>query len=100
MSARIGLAVLHETGFTYDGDVTSSYNEARMTPRTANGQVVRRAAVTVEPASSITTYRDYFGTVVSTFDIQERHDRLVVSVSSDIESWAHVTGSPTAWAST
>ena len=42
MSWRI--AIRHRTGYHYQGDVVSSYNEARITPLTTHRQTVSASA--------------------------------------------------------
>ncbi|HUY44082.1 MAG TPA: transglutaminase family protein [Acidimicrobiales bacterium] len=79
------MSVRHHTGFTYDGVAKSSYNEARMTPITTATQRVHESRLSVSPLTVINTYRDYFGTIVSSFDLQEPHQRLDVEARSFVE---------------
>ena len=94
MSERLGLSIRHHTGFTYAGAAKSSYNEARMTPRSGRTQVVATSRLTVRPAVGIATHVDYFGTVVSSFDLQEPHPQLEVEATSQVESWAATLEAP------
>ncbi len=87
MNDQLGLRVRHHTGFSYDGFATSSYNEARVTPRSGPGQRVSSSQVSLRPNVPLGTYVDYFNTVVTTFDIQEPHDRLDVEATTAVESW-------------
>ena len=80
------LRVLHRTGFRYDGPVTSSYNEARMTPLTDATQTTLDARVDVRPAATTHRYWDYWGTLVTAFDVHEPHDELVVTATSVVET--------------
>ncbi len=43
------LRIKHMTGFHYGGDVTASYNEARMLPASAEGQFVLSANLEILP---------------------------------------------------
>ncbi len=88
MSERLGLRVRHHTGFSYAGYASASYNEARVTPRSGPGQRVSTSQVSLSPNVPLATYVDYFGTVVTTFDVQEPHERLDVEATSALESWA------------
>jgi transglutaminase-like putative cysteine protease len=89
MSAEsILFSIRHVTGFNYDGVADSSYNEARMTPPTSSRQRVVDSAIVVHPFAVQTTYRDYFGTIVTTFDLQERHHRLQVVAEATVETLA------------
>ncbi|SNT18656.1 Transglutaminase-like enzyme, putative cysteine protease [Asanoa hainanensis] len=80
------LEIQHETGFSYDGRVGASYNEARMTPRDEPHQAVLDARVAVWPAASTYRYADYWGTVVTAFDVHTPHERLAVTASATVET--------------
>jgi transglutaminase-like putative cysteine protease len=85
MTAR--LQIRHTTRFTYEGaKVTASYNEARLTPQTTATQTALESAVTTHPAAHVTRYRDYWGTLVTAFDLHEPHDHLEVLASSVVET--------------
>lgn len=84
MSDLIRLAIRHVTGFSYDGAADSSYNEARMTPLTRPTQRVLAASLTISPYALQSTYRDYFGTIVTTFDLHESHRRLEVVAEAEV----------------
>jgi transglutaminase-like putative cysteine protease len=81
------LQVRHVTGFNYDGMADSSYNEARMTPVASPHQEVVDASLRVTPGAVQSTYRDYFGTIVTTFDLHEPHDRLEVVALATIKTF-------------
>jgi transglutaminase-like putative cysteine protease len=84
-ASRQRLRILHRTGFRYDGVVATSYNEARMTPVSTSAQSVLAARVTVEPVSWTYTYRDYWDTQVTAFDVVVPHRELAVVSSSTVE---------------
>jgi transglutaminase-like putative cysteine protease len=86
VEASMEFAIRHVTGFSYDGVADSSYNEARMTPPTLARQLVRNASLRVQPYAELATYRDYFGTIVTTFDLQEPHRRLQVVAEANVET--------------
>lgn len=46
------LRVTHSTGYRYSGEVSASYNEARMLPASGARQLVLHSALDVEPVSS------------------------------------------------
>lgn len=73
---RIGIE--HTTGFRYLDPVRASYNQARMTPVNTAGQTVWTARLTIDPSPWSYTINDYYGTVVTTFEIHEPHDRMTV----------------------
>jgi transglutaminase-like putative cysteine protease len=81
------LDIRHTTRFTYDGPkVTSSYNEARLTPQTTASQTTLESTVTTHPAAATTRYWDYWGTLVTAFDLHEPHDLLEVLAHSLVET--------------
>jgi transglutaminase-like putative cysteine protease len=82
---RQRLRIVHRTGFRYEGVVTASYNEARMTPVTTGAQTVLAARVTVDPVSWTYSYRDYWETQVTAFDVVVPHRELAVVSSSTVE---------------
>lgn len=87
MTAR--LEIRHRTLFAYRGPkVTSSYNEARLTPQTTATQTTLDSTVTTRPASAMTRYCDYWGTLVTAFDLHEPHDHLEVLAHSLVETSA------------
>lgn len=88
------LAVEHNTAHQYEGDVLASYNEVRISPCDTPGQVVLDHRLHVRPAARVLRYVDYWGTEVCAFDIHERHDRLVVSGRSLVETGRLVVAGP------
>jgi transglutaminase-like putative cysteine protease len=80
------LKVQHRTGFDYAGPVASSYNEARMWPRNEARQAVLDARVEVWPPARTYRYEDYWGTVVTAFDVHARHEALTVTATSTVET--------------
>jgi len=99
---RVGIR--HVTGYEYERPVTSSYNEARITPISNDRQLVLESEVEVEPAAVIYRYWDWWGTLVHSFDLQEPHDALTITATSIVEtsgppdppaapvSWAELAG--------
>lgn len=80
------LRIRHSTGFRYAGPVTASYNEARMTPLTTPGQTTLESRIEVSPTANVFRYWDYWGSQVTSFDVQEPHDELVVTATSVVET--------------
>ena len=97
MSTSLGLSIRHHTGFTYEGLAKASYNEARMTPVSTPDQEVSASRLRVTPAAALWTYRDYFSTLVTAFDIQEPHAQLEVEANSVVESRAARRAAPISW---
>jgi transglutaminase-like putative cysteine protease len=79
------LRIKHMTGFHYGGDVTASYNEARMLPVSSEGQLVLFSNLEILPISSHHSYVDYWGSRVSSFEILTPHKELALSATSLVE---------------
>lgn len=93
------LRITHRTGFRYAGEVTSSYNEARMTPITDAAQTALETRLTIAPDASTYRYWDYWGTCVEAFDVQSQHEELEVIASSIVESrTGQSSQEPVGWA--
>jgi transglutaminase-like putative cysteine protease len=82
------LSISHRTGFAYAGPVGSSYNEARMSPASGGRQAVLDSRVTVWPSARTFTYRDYWDTQVTAFDLHVPHESLEVVADSLVETSA------------
>jgi len=79
------LRIKHITGFKYEGEVTASYNEARMLPASSDGQLVLFSNLDMLPISSQHSYVDYWGTRVSSFEILTPHRELSLTATSLVE---------------
>ncbi len=79
------LRVTHSTGYRYAGEVTASYNEARMLPTSGERQLVLHAELDVQPVSSHHQYTDYWGTRVLAFDVLDPHRELTITSNSLVE---------------
>lgn len=84
MSWRI--SVRHCTGYKYATAARSSYNEARMTPISSDGQHTLESRLEVTPRARPLRYVDYWGTVVDAFDVHVPHTELVVTATSVVET--------------
>jgi transglutaminase-like putative cysteine protease len=91
------LRIKHVTGFTYEGQSHASYNEARLTPMTLPWQVTLFSQVEVHPPASTYRYYDYWGTLVTAFDIQRQHGELKVVASSLVETDEPPPVTPVGW---
>jgi len=80
------LKIQHRSGFDYAGPVSSSYNEARMWPRNETHQAVLEARVEVWPPARTYRYEDYWGTMVTAFDVHAKHEALTVTATSTVET--------------
>lgn len=79
------LRIEHQTGFAYQGDVSASYNEARMLPSSTDSQFVLSSTLEIDPSTTVNQYVDYFGTRVSSFDVLSSHAALTITARSLVE---------------
>lgn len=79
------LTIVHTTAFRYDEPVVASYNEARMTPPTRTGQTVLSTRLDVQPCTWQWTYRDYWGTAVTAFEVLTPHRVLTVTAEHVVQ---------------
>ncbi len=80
------IAIRHVTGYQYEHPVTSSYNEARITPISNDRQLALESSVDVSPTAVVYRYWDWWGTLVHSFDLQDPHDELVITGTSVVET--------------
>jgi len=69
-------AVRHRTAFSYAGPVQDSFNEVRLQPVTNPHQQLESFKLTVNPASSVDHFLDFYGNWVHHFDVFEPHTFL------------------------
>jgi transglutaminase-like putative cysteine protease len=93
------LRIVHRTRVRYQGPVRASYNEARMTPQGPPRQSVLAAKVSADIPVPIWTYRDYWATEVSSFDIQAPHEELEILARATVQTRpARKPHRPLSWA--
>ena len=80
------LRIVHRTGFRYEKPVSASYNEARLTPLTTPTQTTLEARVEVSPVTYTSTYWDYWGSQVTSFEVLSPHTELTVVARSTVET--------------
>jgi transglutaminase-like putative cysteine protease len=85
MSSGRRLRITHRTGYRYIAPVAASFNEVRMTPRDADGQMLLSHQLQVSPRASVQAYVDYWGALVQSFDVHEEHDVLEVLATSLVD---------------
>jgi transglutaminase-like putative cysteine protease len=92
------LRITHRTGYRYTAPVVASFNEVRMTPRDAEGQMLLSHQLQVSPRASVQAYVDYWGALVQSFDVHEEHAVLEVVATSLVDvPGGHVTAPGAAW---
>ncbi|MDX2167920.1 MAG: transglutaminase family protein [Deltaproteobacteria bacterium] len=78
--------VVHTTRYAYGAPVVLAHNEARLQPRATARQACALSQVTIDPLPAVVATReDFFGNRVLYFALQDAHDRLVVTASSEVE---------------
>jgi transglutaminase-like putative cysteine protease len=80
------LAITHTTSYRYEAPVTTSYNEARLEPRSDRRQTVLSWSLEVTPAVRLVNHVDYWGTMVHHFDLQVPHTELSVVAKAVVET--------------
>jgi transglutaminase-like putative cysteine protease len=80
------LGIVHETVVEYTGKAHASYNELRMTPLSTSGQTTLTNHVELHPRAAMWQYTDYWGTRVTSFDLQEPHSTLTIRAASTVET--------------
>ena len=88
------LRIRHTTTFTYDGKATASFNQARLTPTTTPDQIVLHSRVEVSPKPWFYEYRDYFGALVTAFEVVDPHESLVVAATSTVQTQRRTSPAP------
>ena len=88
------LRIAHTTGFEYDGKANTSFNEARLTPLTLPGQIVVHSRVEVSPTPWAYTYKDYWGSQVTAFEVLDPHTSLTVTSSATVHTDRSPVGEP------
>lgn len=79
------LRVQHRTDVRYDGPVSQSFDEVRMTPLYSQSQLIRHTSISIAPHPWHYSYVDYWGTQVTSFEIHEPHQRLTVTADSTLD---------------
>jgi transglutaminase-like putative cysteine protease len=99
MSTGRRLRITHRTGYRYTAPVAASFNEVRMTPRDADGQMLLSHQLQVSPRASVQAYVDYWGALVQSFDVHEEHDVLEIVATSLVDvPYGHPVGDGVDWA--
>src|ERR1019366_7884067 len=84
MSARLKIA--RSTRVGDEEAARASYNEARITPPTLPRQSALDSHLGTAASVPIWTYSDYWGTVVSSFDIEAPHAELMIRADAVVET--------------
>ncbi|MCA9912540.1 MAG: transglutaminase family protein, partial [Anaerolineae bacterium] len=69
------LAVTHLTKYQYSEPITDSVMKVRMQPRSDDQQRCLRFKLKVSPEAKLSSYENYLGNTIHTFDIPGAHDQ-------------------------
>jgi len=87
--------IKHVTRYVYEHPASHSHNDVRLAPIDAPDQKRVAFSLEVSPAAAISEYRDAFGNLAHSIDIQPPHTELVISSTSVVERLAlHSEPSP------
>ena len=75
----------HRSVYEYDGSVSASFNEARLTPVQMPWQLRLESTIAIDPVSWSFRYVDYWGTEVRVFEARQPHRSLDVRATSVVE---------------
>lgn len=78
--------ITHRTRYRYAGTASESFMEARLTPVSDERQHRRSHRLTTNPPCNLHRYTDYFGNIVDTFSIVQRHHELRLESVSEVET--------------
>ncbi len=77
--------VRHRTEYRYGAPVTNGHTIAHLVPRPAPGQRVDACEVVADPAPDhVAEHVDGFGNVVTILGVEQPHDRLTVTATSEV----------------
>jgi transglutaminase-like putative cysteine protease len=88
------LQVFHRTRFDYAAPVRDSFNEARLQPLTADGQVCRQFLLKIMPPTRLSHYTDFQRNTVHMFDVVEPHRSLAVDAMSVVATTSSMVLAP------
>ena len=77
--------ITHRTIYQYSSGVALCHNEARLLPRETNWQLCRPSQIRIKPRPALSVERqDFFGNRVLYFAIQDIHQKLEVTVATEV----------------
>src|ERR1700737_1154088 len=77
--------IKHVTRYVYEQPASHSHNNVRLAPIDAPDQKRLAFSLEVTPPATISEYRDAFGNLAHSIDIQPPHTELVISSTSVVE---------------
>lgn len=91
--------IVHRTSYHYQEPVALCHNEAHLEPRQGPSQRTIDHQLVITPTPDVLHERqDYFGNRVTFFSVQERHESLTVTSTTEVElSTLQVAGEDPPW---
>ncbi|NMD70869.1 transglutaminase family protein [Bacillus sp. DNRA2] len=80
------LEIIHQTNYSYEGNVGYSVNEIRLTPRTNFRQSCVNHTITTYPSAELFSFQDYFGNIAHGFTVAMPHQELVIKSHSIVDT--------------
>jgi transglutaminase-like putative cysteine protease len=80
------LQVYHRTHYAYAAPARESFNEARLQPTTADGQVCDTFELKVSPTAKVKHYMDFQLNCVHLFEIADAHQELNIEATSVVST--------------
>lgn len=77
--------IKHLIHYTYEKPASHSHNEVRLAPLEAADQKRIAFSLDVKPAATITEYRDSFGNLAHSINIEPPHTELVIAANSVVD---------------
>lgn len=81
--------IRHHTRYRYSASILESVMEARMCPRTEQGQHCHRFHLSVKPSAVVRQFVDHWGNRVDWFTVPARHGTLTMQAETlvEVNSW-------------
>ena len=80
------LRIIHLTEYEYASAVSSNSNELRLTPVQSHWQQVPFYLLRVLPSTRLRRFTDFYGNVVTYFEVEEPHEHLLIEATSSINT--------------
>ncbi len=78
--------IKHTTTYQYADFVSLCQNQARLTPKTDHKQICHSSHIEIVPPTNyLQQYTDYFDNKVTVFEIAKQHNKLTVTMVSEVE---------------
>jgi len=80
--------ISHHTTYTYGDPAYESFNEVRLHPVSDAAQVCLDFTLNIDPPTSVTAFRDFYGNSVHHFGVPYLHDHLSIEAISEVVTFS------------